>query len=161
MAHLDSIDIRILELAQGDLNIEERPFDAWAEAIGIRVPELLDRMKRLKQQGVIREVKAVLRHASAGFRAGAMVAWAVPEEEVEEKGRAVAARKQVSHCYERPAFGEHRLFTMIHGRTEDEVMQTIEDIAESLGMREYKVYWSLRELKKTSMKYAGGSGSEE
>lgn len=153
MEPIDDKDRAILALAQGDLPITERPFDSWAAQLGLEVHELLDRLEKLRQKGVVRAMKAVLRHKSAGFASGAMVAWAVPEDKIEEIGNRIAENKRVTHCYERPAFGVYTIFSMIHGRNDDEVSNIIEEIAASAGISEYKVFRSVRELKKTSMKY--------
>lgn len=101
----------------------------------------------------MREMKAVLHHKTAGFSSNAMVVWAVPEEKVEETGNEIALRQGVSHCYERPGFGEFNIFSMIHGRNDAEVRAVIEEIASSLHIGAYTVYWSVKELKKSSMKY--------
>jgi len=150
---LEDIDRKILARVQGDLPLERNPYEKWAAELGLTPAELVGRLKELKSSGVIREVKAVLRHRSAGFSAGAMVAWAVPEALVGEMGRELASRPAVSHCYERPGFGEYRLFSMIHGKTKQEVEAAVQEIAGSLGLKRYKVYWSVTELKKSSMEY--------
>ncbi len=153
MEPIDEKDRAILALAQGDLPIDERPFDAWACELGMDVGELLERMRQLKGAGVIREVKAVLRHHSAGFSSGAMVAWAVPGDKVEEVGGKMAGHDRVTHCYERPSFGKYNVFTMIHGRSDTEIAGVIQEIVSLVGIREYRVFRSVRELKKSSMKY--------
>lgn len=149
----DDIDKRILVRIQGDLPLKKRPFDAWAQELGLEPGEFIDRIHALKHQGIVREMKAVLRHRAAGFSAGAMVVWAVPEDSVEETGSEIAKRSSVSHCYERPGFGEYNLFSMIHGKTHDEVEGIITEIASSFTLSRYKVYWSTQELKKSSMEY--------
>jgi len=153
MKYLDDKDRAILTLAQGDLPIEERPFDVWADQLDLDVHELLGRLEQLKQEGVIRDIKAILRHKSAGFSSGAMVAWAVPEDKIEEIGPEIANSARVTHCYERPAFGEYTVFSMVHGRSDDDVVQVLEEIAAAVGIDRYKVFWSVQELKKSSMKY--------
>jgi siroheme decarboxylase len=153
MKQLDDIDKKILAHIQGELPLEKRPFDAWANELGMDVPDFIERLKVLKRQGIVREMKAVLRHKTAGFPSNAMVVWSVPDQKIEETGNEIARRDAVSHCYERPGFGEYNIFSMIHGRTDIEVKAVIEEIASSLQISSYKVYWSVRELKKSSMKY--------
>lgn len=150
---LDDLDKAILRLAQGDLPLEEAPFDCWAAELGIATDELLKRLEALKASGVIRDFKAILRHRQAGMQANAMVVWAVPEERIEEVGRKLAEGAAVTHCYERPAFGEFALFSMLHARHVSELEAVIEGIARRIGIDRFKVYASERELKKTSMRY--------
>jgi siroheme decarboxylase len=151
--NLDDIDKAILALAEGDMDVCERPFDAWASKIGIPVGELISRLQALKERGVIREIKAILRHTQAGFTANAMVAWSVPEAHVDEIGHRIASFPEVSHCYERFGFGRFNIFSMIHARTDDEIRETVDSIAQAIGINEYQMFRSIKELKKTSMRY--------
>ncbi|MCE5276133.1 MAG: Lrp/AsnC family transcriptional regulator [Deltaproteobacteria bacterium] len=158
---LDDIDIAILELAQGDLPMCERPFDEWADRLCIPVDEILSRLRSLKDRGVIRDIKAILRHRQAGLQANAMVAWAVPADRVDELGARIALGETVSHCYEREGFGRYTIFSMIHGRTRDEVTEVVRDLSSQTGIHDYQVFWSIRELKKSSMKYFRKGGTHE
>ncbi len=155
MKQLDDIDRKVLARIQGDIFLESRPFDAWAHELGMEGNEFIERLKILKYRGIVREMKAILRHKTAGFPSNAMVAWSVPVQRIEEAGNEIARRDAVSHCYERSSFGRYNIFSMIHGRTDAEVEAAIRDIASSLGITEYRIYWSVRELKKSSMKYIG------
>ncbi|HQJ10102.1 MAG TPA: Lrp/AsnC family transcriptional regulator [Deltaproteobacteria bacterium] len=153
MKQLDDIDKKILARIQGDILLENRPFDAWAHELGMEGHEFIERLNFLKSRGIMREMKAILRHKTAGFPSNAMVVWSVPDQKIEEAGNEIARRDAVSHCYERQGFGEYAIFSMIHGRTDTEVEAAIHEIASSLQITAYKVYWSARELKKSSMEY--------
>jgi DNA-binding Lrp family transcriptional regulator len=157
--NLDDIDKAILAQAEGDVEVCMRPFDAWADKLGIPVGELISRLQALKQEGVIREIKAVLRHTQAGFIANAMVVWAVPEAYVDEVGQRIASYPSVSHCYERFGFGRFNIFSMIHAQTDHEIMETVHDISQATGIDDYRIFRSIKELKKTSMRYFRQEGS--
>ncbi len=150
---LDDLDKAILKLAQGDLPLEEAPYDVWAAELGIGPDELLKRLAALKASGVIREFKAILRHRQAGMQANAMVVWAVPEERIQEVGNKLAEEPAVTHCYERPGLDEFALFSMPHARSVSELQKLIDAIARRIGVERFKVYTSVRELKKSSMRY--------
>lgn len=150
---LDDIDKKVLACAQGDLDVCERPFDKWSEKLGIPMDEVISRLQALKEKGVIREVKAVLRHRKAGFTANAMVVWAVPPAQADGLGAQIASSASVSHCYEREGFAPYTVFSMIHARSKDEIIKTAGDISSLTGIRDYRIFWSIRELKKTSMRY--------
>jgi siroheme decarboxylase len=72
----------------------------------------------------------------------------------------VAARfREVSHCYQRPAYPPrwpYTLFTMIHGQTRELVEATVARIAQETGINEYEVLYSTREFKKERIKYYQG-----
>lgn len=150
---LDDIDKALIALAQGDLEVCARPFDVWAARVGIPVEDVVSRLRSLRHRGVIRDVKAILRHRRAGFVANAMVVWAVPKDRVDEVGPKIAADGAVSHCYERTGFGPYTVFSMIHGRTREDVQKRVKAMADAAGIDDFRIFWSLRELKKTSMKY--------
>jgi DNA-binding Lrp family transcriptional regulator len=157
--NLDDIDKAILALAEGDVKACMRPFDSWADKVGIPVGELISRLLALKERGVIREIKAVLIHTKAGFTANAMVAWSVPEALVDEVGPKIASSPAVSHCYERKGFGSFNIFSMIHARTESEIMERVNAISQATGINDYQIFRSIKELKKTSMRYFSQEGS--
>jgi len=153
MAILEKIDKDILRLAQGDLHISEEPFAEWAIELGISQDELVSRLKRFKETGIIRDFKAILRHQKAGILANAIVTWAVEEEKVEEAGKELSGFEAITHCYERPDFGSYNIFTMIHAKTKKELLDLVSLISEKTGLRDYKIFWSKREFKKSSMQY--------
>lgn len=151
--HLDDIDKALLSMAEGDLDVCERPFDAWADKIGISVDEVISRLQDLKRKGIIREIKAILRHTKAGFIANAMVVWAVPQTLMDEIGPKISSFSAVSHCYERTGFGRYTVFSMIHAKNRDEIQQTVRSISHAVGIDDFRIFWSIAELKKTSMRY--------
>jgi siroheme decarboxylase len=153
MLTLDRTDKKILKLAQGDLPVCEEPFVLWAEEVGILQDELIDRLKKMKDAGIIRDFKAILRHVEAGVSANAMVTWAVEESKVDEAGEMLAGFEAITHCYERPDFGRFNMFTMIHARTKEDLLKKIKEISEKTGLSDYQIHWSKREFKKTSMQY--------
>ena len=153
MITLDGVDKNILKLAQGDLPVCEEPFGVWADELGISQEELIGRLKRMKQDGIIRDFKAILRHVNAGVSANAMVTWAVEEARVAEAGEMLSGFDAITHCYERPDFGRYNIFTMIHARTKEDLLNMIKDVSVKTGLSDYQIFWSKHEFKKTSMHY--------
>ena len=153
MITLDKLDKNILKLAQGNLTVSEEPFAPWADEVGISQDELIGRLKRMKEAGVIRDFKAILRHVNAGVSANAMVTWAVEEARVAEAGEMLAGFDAITHCYERPDFGRYNIFTMIHARTKEDLLNMIKDVSVKTGLSDYQIFWSKHEFKKTSMHY--------
>ena len=62
---------------------------------------------------------------------------------------------EVSHCYERPTFPDwpYNIYTMIHGKSEEECEKTIKEIADAINSPQHVRLYSAQELKKTSMQY--------
>jgi DNA-binding Lrp family transcriptional regulator len=152
---IDDIDKKIIQLSQGDLPLDLKPFSILARKIGITEEELLSRIKSLKERGVMRRFGATLRHQEAGFGSNAMVAWKVPEDEAEEVGNAMADFREVTHCYQRRVEKDwlYNLYTMIHGESKEECYRIAKRMSEETGIRDYVLLFSEREFKKTSMEY--------
>jgi siroheme decarboxylase len=152
---LTDIEKKIIASIQGDIPIAPRPYRIIAESIGVTETEVIDTLHRLCQEGIIRRFGATLRHQKSGYAANAMGAWQVPEERVESVGRIMAGFREVSHCYRRnPAIDwPYNVYTMIHAKDEASCREIARRISEKTGINDYDLLFSVRELKKTSMRY--------
>lgn len=141
---------QVIALTQGHLPLEPRPFEPWARALGLTEAGLLVTLRELLARGVMRRFAAILHHRRAGFVANGMAVWEAGEDQVEAAGLAMAAFAAVSHCYERalaPGW-PYRLFSMIHGRSREEVEATVAAIRARTGLARHLVLYSTREFKK-------------
>ena len=152
---IDDVDKKVIRLIQGDLPLDPRPFAVLAEKAGISEEEFVQRVASLKKRGIIRRFGATLRHQEAGFSSNAMVAWIVPEERVEEVGKAMARFRAVTHCYQRKTTKgwPYNLYTMIHGDDREECYEIAKKISRKAGIHDYILLFSEKEFKKTSMQY--------
>lgn len=152
---LTELEKKIIASIQGDIPIVSRPYQVLAEAIGIDEKTFIAVLTRLTKRGVIRRFGATLRHQKSGFQANAMTAWQVDEDRIEKVGKIMASFRAVSHCYRRdPAEGwPYNLYTMIHGKNEEDCRNTARKMAEQSGVDTYQLLFSRQELKKTSMTY--------
>lgn len=152
---VDALDKKVIGLIQGDFPLDPRPFAVMAEKIGISEAEFVERVRSLKKRGVIRRFGATLRHQEAGFSSNAMIAWVVPEREVDKAGETMAQFREVTHCYQRRPQKDwkYNLYTMIHGDNENECFKIAQRISHETGIEEYLLLFSEKEFKKTSMKY--------
>jgi len=152
---INELDKRVIRNIQGDLPLERRPFAAIAEKIGVSEKEVVARIRRLKEQGIIRRFGATLRHQEAGFSSNAMVAWLVPDDLVEKVANILVRFREVTHCYQRRPQEDwlYNLYTMVHGSNEGQCYQIAESMSRSTGIDEYVLLLSEEEFKKTSMEY--------
>lgn len=154
---LDPIDRVLIELTQAGLPLVPRPYRELGDAIGIAEEEVMLRVQRMLDRGVIRRIAAVPNHYALGYRANGMSVWDVPDERVDEMGRAVGALPFVTHCYRRPRYlpdWPYNLFAMVHGRTRPEVAEKVSAIEALIGSecRGHEVLYSTRILKKTGLR---------
>ncbi|MFH1033259.1 MAG: AsnC family transcriptional regulator [Pseudomonadota bacterium] len=152
---MDEKDKRIIARLQGDLPLEPRPFAGLAAELGLSQAQVVERIARLKREGIMRRFGATLRHQKSGFPANVMVAWRVTEDQVDEVGHKLAAFRRVSHCYWRRPCADfpYNLFSMVHGKSQDECRNLVEEMAREVPGVAHELLFSVEELKKTSMQY--------
>lgn len=152
---LDALDQEIIKRLQEDLPLTKEPYKKLAEELNIEEDQLLERLSYFREKGLLKRIGAVLYHREAGFQANALVVWKVPSVEVDRVGAYMASLPEISHCYERVTCEnwDYNLFTMLHGKTKLQCQETIINIASKLHLYDYKILYSMRELKKSSMKY--------
>jgi DNA-binding Lrp family transcriptional regulator len=149
------LEKRIIHDLQKDLPVVKRPFAQVAESLGISESALLEKVRELAADGIIRRFGATLRHQRSGYEANAMVVWEVESEQEETVGEAFASFREVSHCYQRPALADwpYRLFTMVHGKSSEQCREIARRMAKVDGIKDYHLLFTLEELKKTTMAY--------
>jgi DNA-binding Lrp family transcriptional regulator len=159
---LTDLEIAAIRVVQEDLPMVERPFAAQGELIGASEDDVLAMLHSFKERKLMRRFAAVMNHRSAGYKANAMGVWAVPEDELDDIGPRMAGFARVSHCYKRPTYEDwpYSVFTMVHGMNARECEDTIAAIQEETGVDEYALLWSVKEYKKTRVRYYTDDWSE-
>lgn len=152
---LTSLEKRVIGKMAGDIPVCERPYAAIAEDLGLSENDVLAVLSALNEKGIMRRLGATLYHQSAGFGANAMVALRVGDDRVDRVGESVAGFSGVTHCYHRPGRADwpYNLYAMIHGPDEETCEKMAASIASAVGVSDFKVLFSIQELKKTSMGY--------
>lgn len=163
---LDELDRAIVVATQAGLPLDPDPWAAVGEQVGLSGAEVLARMARMQENGVIRRIAAVPNHYKLGYTANGMTVWDVDDAEIHRLGPEVAALDGVSHCYRRPRHRPdwpYNLFAMLHGRDRDEVERQADEIRQYLGSacRDYRILYSSRILKKTGLRLAAGTNNTD
>jgi len=154
---LDELDRRIVIATQSGLPLVPEPYESIGEAVGAPAAEVMQRLQRMLDQGIIRRIGAVPNHFALGYRHNAMSVWNVPDERVRELGLQIGSLEFVSHCYQRPRHlpvWPYNLFAMLHGRDRAGVEAKAAEIARLLGEadRGHELLYSTRLLKKTGLR---------
>src|SRR3972149_2995532 len=97
---MDAADRRRLNLMQKDVPLVTRPFAEIGERIGMGEDEVLSRSRRLKEDGIIRQISAILVSRRLGY-SSTLVAMDIPEEAIEESAGRISEHPGVSHNYKR------------------------------------------------------------
>lgn len=155
----DSMDHAIIKATQAGLPLVSKPYHEIAQRLGIGADEVMERIGRMTESGIIRRIGVVPNHYALGTTANGMSVWDVDDVHAEELGRAVGALDFVSHCYLRPRHlpvWPYNLFAMVHGKSRAEVENKVAVIGELLGSAcsAREILYSTRILKKTGLRIA-------
>ncbi len=156
---LDDEDKKLISILQEDIPLERRPFSNIGERVGLTEEEVVERVKKMSESGVLKRLAPLLYHRKAGFEANGMVVWDVPEDREDEVGVRLSEFDEVSHCYLRETGPEwkYNLYSMVHAESEDELKETVEEMVEEIEPEDHDILKSTEELKKTSLKYFNSS----
>lgn len=148
----------LIAAIQSGLPLTARPYAAVARHIGVDEDEVLDGIAALQADGTIRRLGVVVRHHELGYRANAMVVWNVPDDEVDALGDRLGTQPRVTLSYQRPRRPPewpYNLFTMIHGRSRDEVLVEVDRLVATLGLAHipHEPLFSTRRFKQRGARY--------
>jgi DNA-binding Lrp family transcriptional regulator len=151
----DDFDVAVIRALQGDMPVIPEPYAPAAKELGIPQTRFLEHLSGMQERGLLRRVAAILYHRRAGFSANGMGVWKVPDEQILEVGRQMAAVRGISHCYQRPTYRDwpYSVFTMAHGRSKEECDAILDSIAETHGITERATLYSSTEFKKIRLLY--------
>jgi DNA-binding Lrp family transcriptional regulator len=153
----DETDVAVIRALQGPMDPVERPYDGAAAEVGMDVEDFLEHLRGMVDRKLLRRVAAILFHRRAGFSANGMGVWKVPEEEIGDTGRRMAAFRGISHCYQRPTYPDwpYSLFTMAHGRSKGECDAILDSIAADCAIpaADRATLYSSTEYKKIRLHY--------
>lgn len=157
MSQIDHIDRAIIRATQAGLPLTRSPYEDVGRQIGVSGEDVMQRMQRMLENGIIRRIGAVPNHYALGFRGNGMTVWDVDDAHAQDLGRQVGQLDFVSHAYLRPRHAPewtYNLFAMAHGRDRDEVKSKADIIRTLLGdhCRKSEILFSTRILKKTGLR---------
>ena len=153
---------KILAALQGGFPRSQTPYKDVAELVGIETKHLLAILKDWKQEGKLRRIGSIIDHFKVGISGGAMVAWRVEPERVEQVGTKLAGFKEVTHAYERKIAENwpFNIYTMVHGADIQEVEQIVKRMSQACGVSDYRILATEKELKKVPPTYITESSTD-
>lgn len=128
---LDSIDKQLLNIIQKQFPICSKPYLRLAEDLGITEQEVIDRIAKLKDEGIIRRLGGIFDSKKLGYQS-TLCAIKVPEEKIEETKEIINSYIGVTHNYLR----EHQYnmwFTLI-APNKEVVTDLLEEMKQETGI---------------------------
>lgn len=95
---MDSYDKQILDIIQSGFPLVPRPYEAVGHEVGLTGAEVLARVRKLRQQGVIRRMGANFQSQKLGWQS-TLCAASVPEDRIDEFVAEVNRHDGVTHNY--------------------------------------------------------------
>ena len=96
---IDEVDAALIDEFQSDFPIQERPFEAVGDALGVSAEAALDRVKTLRDDGIFRRFGPVLNPPVIG--SSTLAAVSAPEDRFDEVAEVINGYRQVNHNYAR------------------------------------------------------------
>ena len=128
---MEDTDKAILNRIQSDFPIASRPFEAVAQELGLSEAHVIERVRALKAQGIIRRIGANFVPGKVGF-VSTLCAAQVPEDRLEHFAQVVNRYPGVTHNYQRDnAFNVW--FTFI-ARSREQIENSLASIAKETGV---------------------------
>lgn len=152
-------DRAVIGALQGDTEARADFFAALAGRLGMKEWDLLSTLEIWRRKGRLKRIGLLLHHRNAGWSANGMCCWRVAGDTT-AAGRALAARGEVTHCYERPEAPNfpYNLFAMVHARAAAEANAQFASLSAEVNRVTGTavpavMLLSTREYKKTSMTF--------
>ena len=141
---LDNIDKQILNDIQRTFPLVERPFLELAKEYHITEEQVIERIKKLKDIGIIRQISAIFDTRKLGYKS-ALVAFAVKENKIEDVANEINKHPGVSHNYERNH--EYNLWFTLAVPPYGDMKVDLEKMALLDGVLKYRVLPTLKMYK--------------
>ncbi|MFC1826092.1 AsnC family transcriptional regulator [Thermodesulfobacteriota bacterium] len=133
MPPIDDIDRAILNRIQSDFPITPRPYRVIAENLGFSEKDVIKRIARLKEKGIIRRIGGNFVPEKLGF-VSTLCAARVPEDKIESFARAVNRYPGVTHNYQRD--NEFNIWFTFIAPSMEVIAENLTDISKKTGIKE-------------------------
>ena len=131
MPELDPTDSAILNRIQSDFPITSRPWLTVADELDLTEKEVLDRVARLKADGIIRRIGGNLVPGKLGF-VSTLCAASVPDDKVDNFAEIVNRYPGVTHNYQRD--NTYNVWFTFIAPSRDEIEKNLKQIAKDSGI---------------------------
>ncbi|MBI2938264.1 MAG: uroporphyrinogen-III synthase [Thaumarchaeota archaeon] len=131
-AALDETDTEILDAVQKAVPLTTRPWDEVGRTLGLSGAEVLRRLRRLSDAGMIRKIGPIIDARKVGLTASTLVGVRVPSERIEEIAGVINQYDEVSHNYERNH--EYNLWFTLTAPSQDELSRILKEIQAKTGV---------------------------
>lgn len=141
---MDDLDRKILNLIQKEFPVTAEPFKEIGASVGVSEDEALERVRRLREEGIIRRIGAVFDPGKLGF-VSALCAARVPEEKIRSFVETVNVLPGVTHNYRRNH--EYNVWFTVIAPSEESLEESLAGIKENSGVVDILTMRAVRTFK--------------
>jgi DNA-binding Lrp family transcriptional regulator len=154
MSKLDSMDRKILNILQNDFPLTPHPYQDIAAMLAITEDEVIERISRIKNQGIIRRIGAILDSSRMGYYS-TLCACQVEARRIDEVTGVINTYKGVTHNYVRDH--QYNIWFTLTALSYEDALSIIQTIEESAGVKVFSMP-ALKKYKiKVSLEMGGNS----
>ncbi len=131
---LDELDKQLLNGMQFDFPLTQSPWETLAQGMGLTGAQVLSRVKKLKETGIIRQISAIFDTKALGYTS-TLAAARIPDDRLDEAAAVVSQHPGVSHNYKREA--EFNLWFTLAVPPGESLDEHIKRLAEEARFEDY------------------------
>ena len=133
MASLDDIDKKILNRIQSDFPITHSPYRAVADSLKLQEADVLERVSRMRKQGLIRRIGGNFVPEKLGY-VSTLCAASVPQDKIQRFTEIVNQYPGVTHNYQRD--NHFNIWFTFIASSREEIKNNLQRIADETGIQE-------------------------
>jgi DNA-binding Lrp family transcriptional regulator len=133
-AHPDRIDLTLLDALQDDLPLTPRPWAALGTRLGVPEEEVLERLGRMHDLGIVRAISPILDSHRLGLTATTLIALPVPVERISDVAAIISGYPEVSHNFQRD--NTYTVWFTLTAESKERLGELLSEILERTGIPE-------------------------
>jgi len=150
---MDEIDKKLLNLMQHEISIDKRPFKLLGEKLYITEKDVLSRINKLKEEGLIRRVGGIFDSRKLGYTS-TLCAAKVPENKINEVAACINEYCEVTHNYLRE--DEYNMWFTVITHSQESLNDILKEIKEKTTLSEIMSLPSIKLFKvKVALNFQG------
>lgn len=128
---MDNIDRKLLDVMQDSFPLVSQPYREIAASLGTSAEDVIFRLKKLRETGIIRRMGAIFDSKKLGY-CSTLCAMEVPDQRIDEVARIINEYTGVTHNYVRDY--EYNVWFTITARSRPELNRIMAEIQEKSGL---------------------------
>ena len=144
-ADMDLLDKQILNVIQSAFPMAERPYRAIADEIGLTESEIIERIRRMRRENVVRQISGIFDTRRLGYKTS-LIAFTYPEDKLHKAALFINKHPGVSHNYARIGHEFNLWFTLAVPPYES-LEETAADLAEKTNATNWRLLPTIRFFK--------------